>query len=276
MASAEFLNRRVIAISGPERHGFLQGLITNDIAECQSGRAIYAGLLTPQGKLLFDFFITPVGDELWLDCAAATIADLTRRLNFYRLRAQVTIAAKPELSICAVWGDEQRAADAGLVTFPDPRLTELGVRIIGLRGPIEQKIAGFAPGNYRAHRISLGVPDSEDLPPDQVFALDAGFEELHGVSFSKGCYVGQEVTSRMKHRATARRRFLTVEAGQAIAPGAAIDAGGLELGRVTSAVGNTGLALVRIDRFADAEQNAVPISAAGAPVTLRRPGWLHV
>src|SRR5258705_2021764 len=208
-------NRALIALGGPEARDFLQGLITNDMEACRDGRAIYAALLTPQGKILFDFFVVPNGeDRFLLDCAASRAADLVKRLSLYRLRAKVEIAGRPDLAVAALWnGGGTVAAKVDGVMFPDPRLPDMGLRMIGTKAALGEATRNMTQGDYEAHRLKLGVPDSDDLPPDQVVALDSGFEELNGVSFKKGCYVGQEVTARMKHRASARRRFLIAGIG---------------------------------------------------------------
>ena len=271
-------DRAVIALGGTGASDFLQGLITNDMALCADGRAIYASLLTPQGKILFDFFIIPAGkDRLLLDCAASRMADLLKRLALYRLRAKVDIAAKPELGVAAFW-DESAPATVphGIVGFADPRHPALGVRAIGARDVLARTISAAAPGDYQAHRLSLGIPDSADLAPDTVFALDAGLEELNGVSFRKGCYIGQEVTARMKHRATARRRFVIAEATGALpAFGTSLDSGGRELGTLASGAGHSALALVRLDRLAEAQDSHSPITAGGREISLKKPEWFH-
>lgn len=277
MTSAAILdNRTVIGLEGADARSLLQGLITNDIGQCAPGRAVYAALLTPQGKVLFDFLIAAADNGLWLDCASVTAVELARRLGFYRLRANVQIAAKPELAVAAVWNGTIASNVANGTVFPDPRLHELGTRIIAPRDEIKAAISALPSADYESFRLQLGIPDSADLPSDQVFALDAGLEELHGVSFTKGCYVGQEVTSRMKHRATARRRFYIAEAGEMPPPGTSVEANGRELGRISSAKGTRGLALVRLDRLAEAEDKDDTISAGGKPVALHRPDWLHV
>jgi tRNA-modifying protein YgfZ len=271
--SAVLSDRAIIAVEGPEARDFLQGLITNDIATCRVGQAIYAALLTPQGKILFDFLITQDQQQYLVDCAGASAADLMKRLGFYRLRANVQIAARPELLVAAVWGDPLPSHYEGVIAYPDPRLPLLGARVIGTQEKLEAAIASFARGDYDFLRVSAGIPDSADLPPDQVFALDAALEELHGVSFSKGCYVGQEVTARMKHRATARRRFYVAEAKLLPKPGTVIQADGRELGRLANGANGRALALVRLDRLAEAEHSR--IEADGQPILLRKPEWLH-
>lgn len=277
MASAAILdNRAVIGLEGADSRDFLQGLITNDIGNCVPGRAIYAALLTPQGKILFEFLVAAVDSGLWIDCASASASELAKRLGFYRLRAKVSIAAKAELVVAAVWNGPTISAVANGTVFPDPKLAQLGIRVIAPRQQVESVLAAIPRNDYESFRLQMGVPDSADMPPDQVFALDAGLEELHGVSFTKGCYVGQEVTSRMKHRATARRRFYIAEAGAVPPAGTAIQAEGRELGRISSATGSRGLALIRLDRLAEAEQNNVPLSAGGEPIALHQPAWLNV
>jgi hypothetical protein len=271
-------DRALIALGGAEAHDFLQGLITNDMALCVDGRAIYATLLTPQGKILFDFFVVPVGkDRLLLDCAAARAADLLKRLLVYRLRAKVDIAVRPELGVAALWDKEAPTPiPHGIVGFADPRHPALGVRAIGARDVLARAMSAATPGDYQGHRLSLGIPDSADLAPDTVFALDAGLEELNGVSFRKGCYIGQEVTARMKHRATARRRFFIAETdGSLPVFGTSLDSGGREVGTLASGVGGMALALVRLDRLAEAQAAHSPIVAGGHAFTLRKPEWFH-
>jgi tRNA-modifying protein YgfZ len=271
-------NRAVIALSGAEARDFLQGLITNDMDACREGHAIYAALLTPQGKILFDFFVVPNGENCWLiDCAASRAADLIKRLTLYRLRAKVDIAGRPDLAVAALWNDGGTIGSEGdAILYPDPRLRDLGFRGIGSRAALEEATHNMAPGDYDAHRLKLGVPDSADIPSDQVFALDAGFEELMGVSFKKGCYVGQEVTARMKHRAVSRKRFLIADVLGEIPFGTPLEAGGRELGTLASGKDGHALAFVRLDRLEDAQEKQTPIMAAGRQVILRKPGWLKL
>jgi folate-binding protein YgfZ len=205
------------------------------------------------------------------------VGDLVKRLTLYRLRAKVEIAARPDLAVAALWNDGGMIdAKADAVIFPDPRLRDLGVRMIGTRAALGEATRNMADGDYEAHRLKLGIPDSGDIPVDQVFALDAGLEELMGVSFKKGCYVGQEVTARMKHRASARKRFLTAEIAGEVPSGTPVEAGGRELGTLGSGKDGRALALVRLDRLADAQEKQAPITAAGRQVILRKPGWLKL
>ena len=235
-------------------------------------------LLTPQGKILFDFFVVANGENRWLlDCAASRAADLVKRLTLYRLRAKVEIVGRPDLAVGAMWNDgDTIASQTDAILYPDPRLHDLGFRMIGSKAVLVEATRSMAPGDYDAHRLKLGVPDSADIPADQVFALDAGLEELMGVSFKKGCYVGQEVTARMKHRASARKRFLIADIPGEIPFGTPLEADGREVGTLASGKDGHALALVRLDRLADAEGKQAPITAAGRQVILRKPGWLKL
>ena len=278
MPSASLLDdRSVISIRGADARSFLQGLVSNDMANCAVGRAVYAALLTPQGKILFEFFIVEHEDSFLLDCAAVRLPDLSKRLGFYKLRAKVEIAPAPELKVAAIWGGGQSDHQADFAAFADPRLPELGFRMIGPGQLVQQAISALRKGDYRGHRLRLGVPDSSDLPPDSVFALDAGLEELNGVDFRKGCYVGQEVTARMKHRASARRRFLIADAdGELPAPGTKLEAAGREVGTLATGANGRALALVRLDRVEEARAAGAEIAADGRKMSLERPPWLQL
>src|SRR5215831_19417905 len=192
MAYASILDdRAVIALSGPDARDFLQGLITNDMAVCVSDCGLYSALLTPQGKILFDFVVVPEGPTLVLiDCAADRASDLMKRLSLYKLRAKIDIMRRPELAVAAIWETDGSTPDTpgGAIIYTDPRLSALGVRMVATRDVLARAIGIFPHGDYAGHRLALGVPDSADFPPDAVFALDAGLEELNGVSFKKGCY----------------------------------------------------------------------------------------
>jgi folate-binding protein YgfZ len=278
MAYASLLDdRAVISVKGTDARQFLQGLISNDMEECAPGRGIYAALLTPQGKILFEFFVAEHEDRLLLDCTTPRAADLIKRLTFYRLRAKLDIALAGDLRVAALWdGVFQASTTQGVAVFADPRLPALGFRLIGSFAAVQGAIGGAQNGDYAGHRLRLGVPDSADLPPDSVFPLDAGFEELHGVDFRKGCYVGQEVTSRMKHRASARRRFLIANVdGDLPPPGTKLEASGREVGALATGADGRALALVRLDRVEEAASAGDDITAMGRKVSLHKPSWLQ-
>src|ERR1700753_3967422 len=253
-------DRAVIALEGGEAREFLQGLVTNDVSKLAPAVGIYAALLTPQGKILFDFLMTEGDGAVLLDCAAGVADALVKRLTMYRLRAKIGIALRPQLSVYA--GLTGRPAERA-VTFTDPRLAALGSRSIGAVAEMPDFLEGPAP--YHAQRVTLGVPEGSDFGSDKIFALDAGLEELHGVAFDKGCYVGQELTARMKHRGTARKRILVVESTDKspLTVNADLGAGGHRLGQIVSVYDSRGFALVRLDRLGEAGD--APIDANNVP-----------
>ncbi|HKD46669.1 MAG TPA: hypothetical protein VKB67_03215 [Rhizomicrobium sp.] len=267
MEALHLKDRAIIAVEGGEARDFLQGLITNDLAALAPGRGLYAALLTPQGKILFDFLVVEGDGAILVDCAAHHTEALLKRLTMYRLRARIGIELRPQLSVFV--GLSGRPGERA-VTFTDPRLAALGPRSIGAVAEMPDFLEGPAP--YHALRVALGVPEGTDFGSDKVFALDAGLEELHGVSFAKGCYVGQELTARMKHRGTARKRILGVKAGSALPPaGTAIMSNAAEIGEILSSYGSAGFALVRLDRL---EKATVPLTANNLAITVLRPEWL--
>ena len=267
MESVHLSDRAVIALEGPEARAFLQGLITNDLDRLEPGTGLYAALLAPQGKILFDFFIIEGDGALLLDCAAASADALIKKLKQYRLRAKIEIALRPQLSVYV--GLTGRPGERA-ISFPDPRLAELGPRSIGALAEMPAELAG--PATYHALRLELGVPEGSDFGSDKIFALDAGLDELHAIAFDKGCYVGQELTARMKHRGTDRKRILTLSADAALpAPGVEIKNAETVLGEVVSVYGSKAFALVRLDRLDTAKQQ---LTIEKIPVALTRPKWL--
>ncbi len=249
-------DRAVIALSGPEARSFLQGVITNDITTLTPERALYAALLSPQGKILFDFLLFAEGETVLIDCHKDVRAALIKRLTMYKLRAKIDIAARDDRSVIAGQGPD------------DPRLATLGQRSIVAAGL--ETADGTAA--YHEWRWGLGVPEGLDFGTEKIFAMDGGLDELHAISFTKGCYVGQELTARMKHRGTDRKRLLPVNApGAALATGAPVTAEDVELGTVMSSYGDAGYALIRLDRLAEA---TAPVSVGGAAVFIIKPEWL--
>jgi len=267
---AHLEDRAVIAIAGSEARSFLQGLITNDLEKLAPGCALYAALLTPQGKILFDFFLTEGEGAILLDCARSSRDALVKRLSMYRLRAKATIERRDQLEVLF---SPEGAQVPHAVTFKDPRLDELGSRSIGATAEMRGDLAPAAA--YHAHRLSLGVPESTDFGSDQMFALDADLDELNAISFEKGCYVGQELTARMKHRATSRKRLLPVETRSGSAPLASntsVTAGGREIGVIVSSYRTRGFALLRLDRLEEAA--ASDIRAGEIALRVLKPHWL--
>lgn len=259
-------DRGVIAVSGADRVEFLQGLVSNDVALAAPGCAVWAALLSPQGKWLADFFILSDGDRLLLDCEAAQVAMLVPRLSRYRLRAQVTVAdVSADFAVHAAWGDTP--PQAGLVAA-DPRLPDAGWRVLA-PAPLPNAVDAAA---WDAHRLSLGLPDgSRDLEADKTVLLEAGFDELNGVSWTKGCYMGQELTARTKYRGLIKRRLVKVLVeGNLPPPGTAVTRDGAEVGTLRSGRHNVALATLRIEALDTA------LDCGGVPVRVRMPSWMRV
>ncbi len=267
-------DRSVLEIAGEDRSSFLQGLVTNDVEGFGRGQACFAGLLSPQGKILFDFFAVNAGETILLDCPAAVAADLLKRLGFYKLRAKISLVPA-QWTVAAAWGDGagEFLTSCAAVAFADPRLPALGYR-----GFIEAAKTPRLPASlsdYEAMRIAAAVPKGgKDYAYGDAFPHEACFDLLGGVNFKKGCYVGQEVVSRMQHRGTARTRVLAVWAQAPLpAGGADILADGFAVGRLGSVSANRGIALARLDRVKDALAKGQPLIAGGIAVTLSVPAW---
>lgn len=282
--------RALLSVTGPEARPFLQGLISNDIQKVAPGRAIHAALLTAQGKYLHDFFIAARGDgALLIDCEAARRDDLRKRLMIYRLRSKATIEALDGWSVFAAWGDGALSAlglgtDAGTavvigagVAFVDPRLAVLGARAL-LPDDGAAALTGFTGTDADAYdrwRLSHGVADgSRDLEPEKSILLESNFEELNGVDFNKGCYVGQELTARTKYRGLVKKKLVPVEvSGTAPEPGTQILLDGKDAGTMRSARDGHGLALLRLDAL-DAAKGT--LTAGDARLVPRLPGWMRL
>ncbi len=262
MGEAVYLGDRGVArVAGPDAVGFLQGLLTNDVETLPIGQSRYAGLLTPQGKILFDFLVfRTADDEFLLDVPADKTAELVKRLGFYKLRAKVAISEAPNLAVIAAAEGEP----------PDPRAA-LGRRAIVAREDAPAADEG-AHAIYDARRVALGVPQGGvDFAYGDAFPHDANMDLLNGVDFAKGCYVGQEVVSRMKHRGGVRKRVVRLRLdGPAPPPGTAVLDGELPVGALGSSAGEAALALLRLDRVEAAEQAGRPLTAAGVRVEIVR------
>jgi folate-binding protein YgfZ len=259
---ARLTDRALIAVGGPDWRDFLQNLLTQDVADLAPGEARFGALLTPQGRLLYDLFVVgrdeTAGGGCWLDVAAEHRAAVIQRLTIYRLRAKVEIAAD-ETAVTAAFG----ANPPGPGWVRDPRLPALGWRGYGLE-------AEGDPADYEAHRLALGVPGPADWGCDKTYPIEANFDLLNGIDFQKGCFVGQETTSRMKRRGQVKSRMVPIVfEGAPPAPGSEILAGTLRAGEVRSGMEGRAMALVRLDRVAGAE-----LTADGRPVRVEKPGWL--
>ena len=284
-------DRGVLAVEGPDGRSFLQGLISNDVEKVSVERAIWAALLTPQGKFLHEFFIfNPEPEVLLLDCEAARLADLKKRLSIYKLRSQVTVRDVSDSYFVAVLFGEGSLDRLGLPADPgwtapwtggqvtvDPRLAGLGARAVMEKAASEAAfdLSGFAPAeraDYDRLRISLGVPDgSRDLQVEKAILLENGFDELHGIDWDKGCYMGQELTARTRYRGLVKKRLLPVRFdGPAPVPGSQVTCEGKDAGTLCSSIGDRGLALLRIERLDG------PLLAGGTLLTPEPPDWIKL
>ncbi|UTW56449.1 folate-binding protein YgfZ [Kordiimonas sp. SCSIO 12610] len=261
-------NRSVLRLKGSDIHTFLQGLITNDVNRATTSDAVYAGLLTPQGKYLFDMIIIADNDDLLLDIEHARKDDLVRRLTMYKLRADVDIIDESEaLNVWAVVSDNEDYSDISEAPiFTDPRSSALGKRVITESA---LSVSAMSFEDYEKLRIQNTVPDaSRDMKTEKYFWLETNADKLNGVDFDKGCYVGQELTARMKHRTSIKKSLVTLNSKEApIAEGVAIlNDAGKTIGETHSACGTTAIGFVRLEYLKDdatftADDVAIEITA---------------
>jgi folate-binding protein YgfZ len=257
-------SRALIAVTGPDWRSFLQGLLTQDVETLSAGELRFAALLTPQGRVLWDLFAAGREDGCWLDVARDGREALIQRLSMYRLRADVAIAAD-DTAVSALFGDPPPGGEH--LFFRDPRLPELGWRGYGALPPADAALAD--EGAHEARRLALGVPGPADWGSDAAYPIEADFDLLGGIDFKKGCFVGQETTSRMKRRGQVKTRMLPIGFdGPPPALGAEVLAGELRAGEVRSGMDGRAIALLRLDRIAGA------LTVEGRPVRVERPAWL--
>jgi tRNA-modifying protein YgfZ len=285
-------DRGVVRVAGADAEKFLNNSITADLTALAKQDAVHSALLTAQGKMLFEFFAlrAPQADGtadgtggFLLETARDAADDLVKRLKMFMLRAKVeaeNVSAAHE--VAALWGGAVPAGTAKRLVYADPRLPEMGARVIASvppgfaadPGDVEGEVEWATADAYHAHRIALGVPEAgKDFRLGDTFPHEADLDVLNGVSFAKGCFIGQEVVSRMMHRGTVRRRVVPVEAEAALTSGAPVTVGEAEIGRVGSVAGRRGLALVRLDRAAEAAAKGQPLKAGGVAIALMKPGW---
>ena len=276
-------HRSVIAVSGDDRVEFLQGLISNDTTKVTSGRAVWAALLTPQGRFLNDMFVADgATDTLLLDTERERAPALAKKLTLYKLRSKVTVedrSAAMEVAVVFGAGAEEALQIDGAVSFIDPRLAELGVRVLAPAGKAAALLSArgitAAPlDDYDALRLSLGVPDgSRDLPVEKALLLESGFDELNGVDWKKGCYMGQELTARTKYRGLVKKRLFPVSVQGALpAPGTSVYLAGKEVGELRSGSGRRALALLQTE----AARGPGPLTADGVQVVPVIPPWMRL
>ncbi len=289
--------RAVIRLAGEDRQAFLQGLISNDTRKIAANRAIYAALLTPQGRFLFDLFLAEHDGAYLIDCEAARRADLLRRLSIYRLRSKVILTdAGPDWRVCLLHGPgtfgaiplaaEPGAAGplGGGIAFADPRLPALGVRAILPANEVANAVAALGAiadqdgHGYDRLRATLGVPEPlRDLIPEKSLLLESGLDELNAIDWEKGCYMGQELTARSRYRGLVRKRLFPVEIiGPAPKPGQTLTLDGQEVGEMRGIVadGKLGLALIRLEAFVSGNR---PILRCGeSEISPVLPNWMSL
>jgi folate-binding protein YgfZ len=284
MKSAFLPDRGVVKVAGEDARNFLNGLVTTDLDRLKPGLGRFGALLTPQGKIIVDFLITEVpaghGGGFLIDCPKALAEGLATKLKFYKLRAKVTVE-NLDLGVLAAW-DGQPAAQPDLA-FADPRQEGLGYRIL-IPEDLKQKLSDLIGAElvdateYEAHRIALGVPRGGlDFSYNDAFPHETNMDRLAGVDFDKGCYVGQEVVSRMQHRGTARTRSVKVLLDD-FSPeaGVSVMAGDKPVGTMGSSAQGKGIALVRIDRVAEALDAGQPLTAGGLALELADPDVVRI
>jgi folate-binding protein YgfZ len=279
MPSVHLADRGVVRVSGEDAKTFLDGLVTCDLDRISPTEARFGALLTPQGKILFDFIVfqapSEIGGGYYLDALKVHAPDLAKRLGFYKLRAKVAIEDLSDtLAVVAGWDAPRPTEDAGLVAG-DPRLADLGWRAIVAVADAAEFATDPAEA-YHARRIALGVPEGgRDFLFGDAFPHEALMDQLRGVDFDKGCYVGQEVVSRMQHRGTARTRIVPAhyEGGFAAEAGVEVMAGDKMLGKTGTGAEGRGLLMIRLDRAADALSAGETIRAGGIPVRLEKASW---
>jgi folate-binding protein YgfZ len=285
MKAAFLPDRGVVKVGGEDARNFLNGLVTTDVTLVRPGLGRFGALLTPQGKITIDFIITEApaghGGGFLIDAPRALAKGLADKLGFYKLRAKVTVEnLSDDLGVMAVW-DGEPSTKPDLI-FADPRHAALGWRILVPEG-LAQKVADLAgaelveSGAYDAHRIATGVPRGGlDFIYGDAFPHETNMDRLHGVDFDKGCYVGQEVVSRMQHRGTARTRTVRIALdGAAPEPGTAVVAGDKPVGTMGSSAGDAGLALLRTDRAIDALDAGTPLTSGGLAIRIADPEALR-
>ena len=265
--------RGVVEVAGPDRVAFLQGLVSADVAAVAPGRAAWSALLTPQGKYLHDFFVVEDGGRLLLDCVRAEAGAVAKRLARYRLRSQVTVEdVSTNWLVYVEFGvGEPSATPPGAICFADPRLPDAGLRVLS-PSPLA---ATASADDYDAHRLALGLPDGPpDLEVEATVLMEAGFDELGGISWTKGCWMGQELTARTRYRGLVKRRLVPVEVSGELPPSGTpiTSADGAEVGLMRSGRGSRGLALLRTDAL----MRGQPMTSAGASVVAHMPDWFRL
>ena len=283
MQAALLSDRGVVKVAGEDARGFLNGLVTNDVGKVTPGSPRFAALLTPPGKIIVDFIVAEApaedGGGFFLDCPRARAGALVEKLNVYKLRAKVMAEDLSEvLGVMAVWYGTG-TTEYGLC-YADPRLSELGMRVmlpphLAMEAAADLGARLVGAEAYEVHRIALGVPrGGTDFIYGDTFPHEADMDQLAGVDFDKGCYVGQEVVSRVEHRSSARSRIVPI-AYDDYAPGSGLPvmAGEKEIGTLGSTAKGHGLAMLRLDRLADAQAAGLAVTCGNIPIRVVKPEW---
>jgi len=271
MPTALLDDRAIVSVSGPDAEHFLQNIVTADLDTLKPGEAKPSALLAPQGKILFDFLVSRTDDgALLLECRADIADDFVRRLTLYKLRAKVEISKRDESLVAVSWGDDSPASETDSSWLRDSRFPEDAPAWRSY----QPRAATADLTAWHAFRIAAGIAESgPDYALGDAFPHDVLLDQMGGVGFRKGCYIGQEVVSRMQHRGTARRRVLLVTGGALPAPGSDVRANGKTVGTLGSTADGSALAILRIDRVKDALDAGVSIEADGAPLAVEIPAW---
>ncbi|MFT6580113.1 MAG: CAF17-like 4Fe-4S cluster assembly/insertion protein YgfZ [Alphaproteobacteria bacterium] len=290
--SVVLARRGLIKVTGVDRVEFLQGLVSNDIEKVSPARAVWAALLTPQGKYLHDFFVVAIGEAIYLDCEADRLVDLGQRLRRYVLRAQVALDVENDFAVMALFGENaatrldlpeepgaaRMSADGGAV-YVDPRLAAAGARAIAPVGTSQfsEEFQVGSTEDYDTMRLSLGLSDgSRDLIVEKSILLESNFDELHGVDWEKGCFMGQELTARTKYRGLVKKRLLPIRIeGDAPKNGAPILDGAREIGEIRSTFNGLGMAIIRLDALEKAPESRT-LQSDGATITPWKPDWIRL
>lgn len=286
MKRTELDDRGILKLSGSEVDSFLQGLISNDVTRADGSRAIYAALLTPQGKFLYDFFVVRSGDDLFIDCRADDVAPFGKKLKMYKLRTDVVLEdVSAEYQTSVVFGDDlsevlaagvdQTDRADGTIIYRDPRLPNAGIRVLA---PVSNDLADLCEQlgtveDYQRHRIALGLPESPiDLISDKSILLESGFDELNGVDWKKGCYMGQELTARTKYRGLIKKRLVPFTGDGETNPGDDILLDGRVIGDVRSVSHENGIAMIKVDALRDHSE----FEAGAARISVQLPSWVNL
>lgn len=286
MKRTDFNNRGLLLLSGSEVDTFLQGLVSNDVTKADGQKAVYAAFLTPQGKFLYDFFMVRSDKGVFLDCRADDMPAFSKKLKMYKLRSDVTLEdVSDDYQISAIYGDDvsailasdihQQTMPDGTVIYRDPRLPEAGIRVLSAKSFDIDSLCADARSDtdYQSHRMALGLPEAPtDLIADKSILLESGFDELNGVDWKKGCYMGQELTARTKYRGLIKKRLVPVRMAGEAATGDDVTLDGKVVGDIRSVQQDMGIAMVKLTAL----RQQSTFDAGNARITVDLPDWIHL